>query len=268
MRRKKANKEKHNTRIAIFFVIFVCSLILVSIALKTISVLAQSKFDGVNRFTISVLSDKNLKVVSFSPSTRSISVLKLDGEVKKLNISRFLGIPIDGFVKASFLETNGEVASLMSGIFFGYNDIKTNLNLVDIFRLYLLGRTTPLNNIAASHISISFESVKIDKIVAKLFNDEEIEKENKSVAIINTTSVTGLGGRLARLITNMGGNVIQVSTENNSQEKSIIFYNGKKTHTVDKLSKTLGFLASEMNKQSIADITIVIGFDNRDPLSF
>ena len=268
MRKKRVKVEKHNTKIAIVFFIFVIAIVLTSLIIKAIAVVAQSKFDGSHRFTVSISNSRNLKLISFSPSTRSISVLKLDGEAKNFNISRFLGIPIDGFVKASFLETNGEVTSLMSGIFFGYKDIKTNLNLVDIFRLYLLGRTTPLNNIVTLHISNSFESVKVDKIVAKLFKDEQIEKENQTVEIINTTLVSGLGGRLARLITNMGGNVIQVSTENNSQKKSIIFYNGKKNYTIEKLSKALGFLTSEMKKQSIADITIVIGFDNRDPLVF
>ena len=267
MRRKKANKEKHNTRIAIFFVIFVCAIILISVVFKVISVVRQSKFDGSNRFTISVSNDKNLEVVSFSPNKPSISILRIE-EGKDLKLGRFLKIPIDGFVRGSFLKIDKDVASLMSSVFFGFKDIKTNLNIVDILRLILASRTTPANNLLVYNITSSMEEQKVYKIVEKLFKDDEIEKENQTVEIINTTQVLGLGGRLARFITNMGGNVIQVSTENNSQKKSIIFYNGKKSYTVEKLSKALGFLTSEMDKQSIADITIVIGFDNRDPLSF
>jgi len=266
--RKKVRVEKNNTRIAIFFVSFVCAIVLISIMLKTIQLLRQSKFDGSNRFTISVSNDKNLEVVSFSPNKHSISILKLDGEVKNLKVERFLKIPIDGFVKASFLKTDKDVASLMSSVFFGFKDIKTNLNFVDILRLILASRTTPANNLLVYSIASSMEEQKVYKIVEKLFKDDEIEKENQTVEIINTIPVMGLGGRLARFITNMGGNVIQVSTEDNSQKKSIIFYNGKKSYTIEKLSNALGFLTSTMNKQSIADITIVIGEDNKDPLSF
>ena len=268
MRKKKVKVEKHNTRIAILFVIFVCAIILISIVLKTIQLLRQSKFDGSNRFTISVSNDKNLEVVSFSPNKHSISILKLDKDIKNLKLGQFLKIPIDGFVRASFLKTDKDVASLMSSVFFGFKDVKTNLNFVDILRLILASRTTPANNLLVYDITSSMEEQKVYKIVEKLFKDDEIEKENQTVEIINTTQVLGLGGRLARFITNMGGNVIQVSTENNSQKKSIILYNGKKSYTVDRLSKALGFLTSKMSQQSIADITIVIGEDSKEHLSF
>ncbi len=269
MRKKRVKVEKHNTKIAIVFFIFVIAIVLTSLIIKAIAVVAQSKFDGSHRFTISVSNDKNLEVVSFSPNNHSISILRIEEENKDpKTVGRFLGIPIDGFVKASFLETNREVTSLMSSIFFGYKDIKTNLNLIDILRLVLVSKTTPLNNIATYSISSSLEDQKVDKIVEKIFKDEEIEKENKSVEIINTTQVMGLGERLARLITNMGGNVIQVSTENNPRKESIILYDGKKSFTTERLSKVLGFRTSETSKQSIADITVVIGEDSKNATSF
>jgi hypothetical protein len=142
------------------------------------------------------------------------------------------------------------------------------LNFVDIFRLFLASRTIPSNSVLTSHISSSFPSVKVDKIVAELFSDDEIERENQTVEIINTTSVTGLGGRLARLITNMGGKVVQVSTENNLQKNSYVLYNGRKTYTVEKLNKVLGFKTTQIEKQSIADIRVVLGEDSKNPVSF
>ena len=269
MRKKRVKVEKHNTKIAIVFFIFVIAIVLTSLIIKAIAVVRLSIFDGNHRFTISVSNDKNLEVVSFSPNNHSISILRIEEENKDpKTVGQFLKIPIDGFVKASFLKTHKDVAILMPNIFFNYNNIKTNLNLIDILRLVLVSKTTPLNNIATYSISSSLEDQKVDKIVEKIFKDEEIEKENKSVEIINTTNVMGLGGRLARLITNMGGNVIQVSTKDNLQKESIILYDGKKNFTTERLSKVLGFRTSETSKQSIADITIVIGFDNRDPLSF
>ena len=266
--RKKARVEKNSTKFAILFVLFVFVIILISAVLKAASVIRQSKFDGSNRFTISVSNNKNLEIISFSPDIHSISILKLDGEVKNLKLERFLKIPIDGFVKGSFLKIDQDVASLMSNIFFNYNNVKTNLTIIDILRLVLVSKTTPLNNIAIYNISSSLGGQKVDKIVEKIFKDEEIEKENQTVEIINTTEVLGLGGRLARFITNMGGNVIQVSTEKNLEKNSYVLYTGRKTYTVKRLSEALGFKLVQMDKKFIADIRIVLGEDAKDPSSF
>lgn len=267
MRKKRKKSEKHNIKIAILFVVFVCLVILISFIFKLIHIVSQSKFDGSNRFTISVSNKKNLEIISFSPSKHSISVLKLEGEIKELNMRRFLAIPIDGFVEASFLETNEGVASLMSNTFFGYKDIETNLTTVDIFRLFLISRTASTNDVVTLRISLS-QSDKIDQIIGKMLSDERIEKEDQTIEIINATSAIGLGARLARLITNMGGKVVQVSTENSLQKTSMILYNGRKTYTVEKLNKALGFKLTQLNKQSIGDITIVIGDDSKNPASF
>lgn len=267
MRRKKRDAKKQNTKIAIGFFIFVASIVLISLIFKVSLVARQSEFDGNNRFTISISNNKKLQILSFSPNTRSISVLKLDGNIKNLNINKFLGIPIDGFVVASFLEINQDVASLMSNIIFDYRRIETNLTIVDVFRLFLVSKTTSLNDISTVVISSTLESARIDEIVAKLFNDSEIEKEDQTVEIVNTTSVTGLGARLGRLITNMGGKVVQVSTDN-LQKNSLILYNGRETYTVRRLSKLLGFKITQENKQSIANIMIVLGEDSKNPSLF
>lgn len=268
MRKRRKKSEKHNIKIAILFVVFVCLVVLISFIFKLIHIVSQSKFDGSNRFTISVSNKKNLEVISFSPSKHSISVLKLEGEIKKLNLRRFLAIPIDGFVEVPFLKTNGGVASLMFNTFFDYKDTKTNLTIVDIFRLFLISRTAPSNDVVTLRISTSSKSNKIDKIIGKMLSDERIEKEDQTIEIINATSVTGLGARLARLITNTGGKVVQLSTENSLQKTSMILYNGRKTYTVEKLNKVLGFKSTQMNKQSIGDITIVIGEDSKNPTAF
>lgn len=268
MRIKKAHKEKHNTKIAILFVLFVFGVILIAILFKAVQLVGQSKFDGTNRFTVSISSNKNLEVVSFSPYNKTITILEIEDAKKDLKVGKFLKIPIDGFIEGSPVNTNKDIEVLMSSIFFNYNNIKTNLTIIDILRLFLASKTNHTNNISINSISLSTEDRAVDKLLEKLFKNEVIEKENQTVEIINTTDATGLGGRLARLITNMGGNVIQVSTENNSQKNSVILYKGEKTYTVEKLSKVLGFKIGEMSRQSIADITIIVGEDNKNPLSF
>lgn len=268
MKRKKVNVKKNNTKIAVFFVIFVCLVILTSFILKATYVVQQSRFDGDSRFTISISNNKKLQILSFSPNTNSISIIKLAGEIENLNIRQLLAIPIDGFVQADFLDINKGAAALMSSIFWDFGNVKTNLTIIDILRLTLFFSTVSSKNVITLDISTSLTTVDIDKIIGEFLSDEKIEKEDLSIEIINATSVTGLGARLARLITNTGGKVVQVSSENVSRQKSMILYNGDITYTVKKLSKVLGFKLVQMNRQSIGDITIIIGEDSKNPESF
>ena len=69
---------------------------------------------------------------------------------------------------------------------------------------------------------------------------------------------------MARLITNISGNVVLVSTSQNMQGKSVILYKGKKSYTLERLSKLLGFDVMENKSQSLADIAIQIGKDYKN----
>ena len=89
-----------------------------------------------------------------------------------------------------------------------------------------------------------------------------MEKENQSVVIINTTSVSGLGLQVGRFVKNMGGKVVQISTENIPRKKSEILYNGEKTYTVERLNRIFGFKLSRVDRELVGDITIIIGEDN------
>lgn len=268
MRNKKAKFEKHNTKIAVFFVIFVILIILTSFVLKIVQIVEQSKFDGNSHFTVSVSNNKELKILSFSPKTQSMSILNLEGEVKNLNINKFFAIHLDGFVEAEFLDINKDESDLMSAVLLSFGSAKTDLTIVDIFRLFLASKTIPAKNVATLDISTKLDGDRVDKIVVELLSDREIEKEDQAIEIINATSVTGLGSRLGRFVTNMGGKVVQVSTESVYQKKSTILYNGDKTYTVEKLHKVLGFELTQTDRESIGDITIIIGEDHNDSTSF
>lgn len=266
--RLKNKPSLSNIKIAIIFFALVFTIILISLIAKSISIVSRSLFDNTNRFTISVSSNKNREVISFSPKAQSISVLHLDKDSKNLKIASTLAIPIDAKVE-NLSDINGNnISSLMFNLFLNYKDIKTNLTIFDILRLYLFARTVPPNYVYVKHISLSLDSSKIDKIVSQLFSDEVIEKENANVEIINATNVAGLGNRLGRIVTNIGGNVVIVSTENKEEALSTVSYSGRKSYTVEKLSKILGFKVVKVNKKSIADIVIVIGKDSLPTLSF
>lgn len=267
-RKKKLDSGLNSTKVAIIFFAFVFIVILVSLIFKGVFILSKSRFDSDNRFTISVSNDKDLKIISFSPKSQSISVLKIEGEIRTLNINRFLAIVIDSEVKSSLNIQDFRVPDLMFQFLLNYKSIRTNLTIVDVLRLYLFSKTLPINYIYDKKISTLQDASTLDKIISPLFSEELIEKENVSIKIVNGTGVTGLGNRLGRLISNMGGNVIIIASADSTENSSRILYFGKKTYTVEKISKILGFKLNKLDKKAIADIVIVIGKDSLGRLTF
>ncbi len=265
MRAKKSKSRNNNTRIAIFFFVFIVIVFLISFFLKAALVIKHGKFDSNNRFTISVSSKGTFKLISFSP-TGSISILKLDGNIKKEDINKFLQIPIDGEI-SQIVNDNEKIPTLMKDALFGYKDIKTDLTIIDILRLFLFSRNVSPNLIYSKNVSADMSAGEVDKIVSSLFQDASVQKENMAIEIINGTDVTGLGNRLARLITNMGANVIIVGTSDVPEETSVISYS-KKNYTVEKLGKLLGFKLVKKDKRELANITITIGKDGLSKLHF
>lgn len=268
MKRKKSNSGLNSTKIALIFFAFVFIVIFVSLIFKVVAIISQSRFDSQNRFTISVTNDKDLEIISFSPLSQSISVLKINGATKSLNINRFLKIPIDGEIKSALKIEDLKVPDLMAKFIVNYRNLKTNLTIVDILRLFIFSKTLPINYIYDSKISTSIDPSSLDKIIPSLFSDEIIEKENESIKIVNGTDVAGLGNRLGILISNIGGNVVIIASSDRAENLSTISYFGKKTYTVEKITKILGYKLNKLDKKTIADIVIVIGKDSLGSLNF
>ena len=268
MRKKKNLKKKSNTKIAILFVAFVILIVAISLISKFVLIVRQSQFDDQKRFTLTVSNTENIEVISFSPIGRSISRLKLSENLDSKTLGKFLAIPIDGFILGNFLEIDQKADSLLLKMILNYSKLETNLTIVDILKLFAFAKRLPESGVYERLISQDLSTSDIDSIVGRLVNDELIEKDRKTIQIINTTSVAGLGNRLARLITNMGGDVILVATEDSTQKSSTISYIDNKNYTVEKLSKILNFKTINVPSKGIADITIVIGEDSLNFLSF
>jgi len=261
MARKKKDQGK-NTKIGIYFFVFILGIIFISLLFKGFLIVKNSKFQDDSRFNFLISNNKESEIISFLPQNHSISVLKVEGDVG--NIHKFLEVPIDGEVISASLVLNKPVPSIISNIFFGFKDIKTNFTVLDLFRIFLFTKTTSPGNFTTRNVSVNLDEAARDKISLILFSDPKISDENLSVEIINATAEYRVGNRLARLITNISGNVVLVSTSQNMQEKSVILYKGKKSYTLGRLSKLLGFEVIQNKSQGLADITIQIGKDYKN----
>lgn len=257
---KQKKSALSNTKIAIVFFVFLVFVIGLSLGLKIIGIISQGQFDSSKRFNLVISNSKNTKMISFSGS-KNIAILKLDKNIEPLQAGRFLQVPVDGFINYKNLDLNQKVSSMFFKSMLNYKDLKTNLTSIDLLKLFTFAAGVKESSITVKTISSGAEGIEIDKIVNRLAADELIEKDNQTIQIINGTDIAGLGNRLARLITNMGGDVIIVATSDAPHKRSSISYIDKKTYTVEKLSKVLGYDTIMANDNAISDITIIIGED-------
>jgi len=261
MGKKKSAAKRNNLDIALMFLGIFLFLFFVSLVIKLVIVFQNSKFDGSHRFTIAVSEKGSTKIISFSPQEKSISILTVDGKINE-NIRKFLAVPIDDYIvsdKISISRTN--IASNLLGSILDLNKLHSKLTSIDILRLSYFTKFVSLTSVYEKRISADLDEQTRELLVSSFFLDQQISMEKKRIQIINGTDITGAGNRLAAVISNMGGDVVIVSTSDRDEKISKIIYSGNKSYTVDKLSSVLSFPSEKSMEISLADVIIILGKD-------
>lgn len=278
-RRRKQKPSSNTVALALFFVGFVGALLIVSLLLKLFLLAKESHFDGAHRFTIAISSadlgenqKKITEVISFSPQEGSISRLNLSTAVPAVMMGRFLEIPIEGTVLADTNISGKEsISDVLKLLILDFRSLRTNLTILDVTRLWWDARTISehskkdINFIENPDLSLD---TQLDNYTQKLFTDESVASERESISVINGTEIPGFGSRFSRLITNMGGNVVSVSTSDSKTEHSSISYYGKKSYTLSKIEKTLGIKGVLSKNLASANIVVTLGEDRGKTISF
>lgn len=262
MRKKK--QKNSNLNIAIGFSLLVLGLILLSLLFKGILLVEQSRFDGSNSFSV-LFSDKDKnQVVYFSPQNPSISILDING-YNPNSIGKALEIPIDGKVTLDDQVTAKNLSAILFRRILDFRN-QTDINPVDFFKLYLFAKTANDNIINEKTISKDTNSQQLSSLTSSLFIDPALSGEKQNIEIINASETYGLGNRLANLVTNIGGNVILVTTQDVTDRSQIQYV--KNSYTVKRLSQILGYDTAQVEKKSIPDVIIIIGKDALSKLSY
>lgn len=272
MRENKATEKSHSLRTLVIYGAFVFGLILLSFTIRVFYLVKQSKFDGQHRLTIIIGEEKKVfGLISFEPATSSLSLLTFPGN-SNLTYSDFngkFGVIPDGYIKTRYKLTLGDtIPPILQSFLFRQNDISTNINFYDLSRLYLYANKVPASSIKVEKASISADERDFDKDALLLLTDSTMSTENVSIQIVNATGQSGLGSRLERVISNLGGNVVSVKTALVTQHVSKIQYYGVETYTLQKLEKLLPIKREVLDKEDIARIVIIIGEDNKDTTLF
>jgi len=157
-------------------------------------------------------------------------------------------------------------------------DLKDVLSIKDLgirntFLMYSYSKDLNIENKYTKKISSIFE---LDKELKDIYLDSEVADEKLSISILNASGINGLGKRVSRYVSNIGGRVVDLNTRNENLEKSLILYKED--------SKTAAYLSSILNIQDAlkveegsskyqefpdlikSDVVVVLGLDISEEL--
>ncbi|MGA2967618.1 MAG: LytR C-terminal domain-containing protein [Candidatus Levyibacteriota bacterium] len=262
------NKNETNLKLAGLFILFVCGLIAVSLLLKVFLVFQDSKFDGSHSFIVGFVGQNQTKLVSFNPQNQTMSIVNINASSDRNALEKTLEIPIDGILKSDKNIQDKDIAPLLLKSSSPFSTSLEGLTFIDAFRLSIFAKSVQAGSIYDRDFSADLNDAQKATILTLSFTDPTIYQDNLGIQVINASDVSGVGSRLASLITNIGGNPILVTTADSPQNDSKIIYYQTESYTVKKLSDYLGFPVEESNKKGIADVIIIIGKDKVNNLNF
>lgn len=262
--RKKKINPNQSIHLVFFFAGFLVFLLFFSLFFKFINLVQKSGFDGKHNFILAASFKNSNELLSFSPQDNSISILILPKEISFKDLQKTLKLPIDREVSLSKdIDPNPKDVSLrIKEMIFNKNSLLKNPTIIDYFRLYVFSKTLPQSQITIKKLGEGQDALN-DKIISSFFYDYTISKELLSIQVINATGVEGAGNRLARLISNIGGNVVAVSTGEKIENKSRIKF-FEDSYTVKRLGDILGFEKEKIKPKGsqLSDIIITVGKEN------
>ncbi|MBI4097622.1 MAG: LytR C-terminal domain-containing protein [Candidatus Levybacteria bacterium] len=259
MKSKKKGKSK-NLHLAFYFGFLVILIISVSAIFKSIDVIRKSKFDGTHRFTIAVIGQKSASIISVSPEEGSMTSLNLNN-ISNLTQFDLLELPVDTRISKE-PDFSLSPKKYFPKMLLNKGSLTTDLTTIDLLRLSIYALGIDNEKIKKEQVSMK-EPTKLSNLSSSLFTDQTILREKVSIQITNATDVSGLGNRLAKYITNMGGSVVLVNSSKDTKGSSEITYR-QDSYTLKKLMKILDIPAQKKETNSISDIVIIIGKDKED----
>lgn len=207
------------------------------------------------------------------------------GELLERTLTSFFGVPVDGFIqlKGDFAEKEAEdfiywIRQNPVNIFLALKDTKSDLSFLELTRLNLnlfqvrfdkVNSINPETSLALdkSHLADQTEvligdPVRIDSISQALV-DDNVFGEHKTVAVFNATDHALIAQKAARIITNLGGNVIQISNASLKLPKTQV--SGEQSQTLKRLTQIFS-CCDKIEPQlegisSRAQINVILGED-------
>lgn len=202
------------------------------------------------------------------------------------NVSYLLGISIDGYllVGSEGLEqlrqffTGAEnlkdclsiknITLLPRVVALGHKYLRTNLSLGELGRIiyFVWGVRPDKIKTLGLDLEVSADRDALDELIGPLVEDTALTEEQLKIQILNATLRPGLAAFAARLVRNMGGEVIRTGNyERQDLTKGFLVLDESGSYTAKRLAHIFGVVDSRPPRSSTekrADITVILGLEN------
>ena len=225
--------------------------------LKNLSLVSYNPTDG-KIIIVDIPGETYVEAANGSGKWQVRSLFDLGGDkLVKSTMQDFFAQPIDGFLDFSgeFKSKSAEelIDFLRSGPFTGLKilpNIKTDLTLFELIRFKLGLSSVRFDKITKINLSnilekdkladgteiLTSDPNKLDVVLVDLA-DTLIKNEHKNIAIFNATEKAFFAQKWARLITNIGADVIITSNAQTVVDKTIV--SGDPSKTLDRIRQIL-----------------------------
>lgn len=241
--------------IAVFSLSLIALLIFAALGIKIFLLIRQSSFDGKHQYSIEIKEPTATRFFVLNPDDHSIRTLLITSQISSPQYS--VGVPIDATL------TSTTDIPIVSGfgkkLLFQGKALKTSTTILDTINIFIFLYTTNTTKISSQTLSLTEDPTDIDKTLSQIFIDKTIYQEGESIAVINGTGTAGLGNKVARLFTHVGGNVVSVTTADIPTPISNISFVGNLSYTVTRISHLLHLPLVHLSNAAISDITVTLG---------
>lgn len=220
---------------------------------------------------------------------------KVGTELLKMSLSKLVGLPIDGIIISQKSDGNLEekITSWRKNPFTltsFLTNIKTDLTPLEMTKLIWSLRSVREDKLVSLDFAttsiteskllpdssrvLGVDNIRLDSFIRQNLSDDAITDENLTVGIFNATERAGLAAEVSRIVTNLGANVVILTTTQTPQETSRVIIKPEdnellETVTYQRLTQVFGpscikkpcqTTDSKVNS-SRAQINIVLGED-------
>ncbi len=271
LRALKDKKASNGLYLIVFFVIFFV-LILTALILKGINLYQSSHFKTDN-YTILVSADEP-HILRLDTQRNTLSILHIkEGDIDPSNVTK-AGISSSVPLQASIHLKNTEIedissilsVSQMLRLMLQGNLVLNRINEFDLIKFVYAAARVPDDSITRKEINNYLES-ESDQVLAQikgelyeLFRDPNIINERVSIEVVNATSVSGLATAVGQMLENGGYNVVAIRS--GDQSRSIIQTDISDSVTLYQIQQIFPYPLSGAERNSVADIRIVISNDS------
>ncbi len=266
MRKESEQSPNNSIKTLLLFCIGVGCIIVISLLVRFFTLFQEGRLHGDHTYIVLQNNSNESEIIAFKPEEKKVIHITSTQKMSMDELKRRIGVFLDGELRN--LDISYSINKNLAHLLLHKGEVSSNLAYYDVIMLWRISRGIEKESEEEVIIDTRKSEEEIDREVRELLLDKTLSDENKTISIINSSGVPGLGRRLERALENVGGNVISVENGESILKESSIMYYGEKNNTVKRLEAILYATAQEQERQELSDIIIKIGTDKKESQNF